>query len=271
MENAKKILKCWPLHVTLLIVVVACEWINTIKIPTPVGNILLLPMLYAIVITLVFSLQKPIKWMKQEASEVSSDFVVFGISLFLAKVAVTSGTQIQQVIEAGPALILQEFGNLGTIVLALPFALLLGFKREAVGMTHSICREPNVGYIAQKYGLNSPEGRGVMTTYVVGTLVGTIFMGVMASFLATINILHPYALAMACGVGSGSMMAASSASLAAVFPEMADQITAYAGTSNVLSNADGIVMTVLIGLPMCNFLYKKLAPLFYGKDAGKTE
>ena len=36
MENAKKILKCWPLHVTLLIVVVACEWINTIKIPTPV-------------------------------------------------------------------------------------------------------------------------------------------------------------------------------------------------------------------------------------------
>lgn len=145
MENAKKILKCWPLHVTLLIVVVACEWINTIKIPTPVGNILLLPMLYAIVITLVLSLQKPIKWMKQEASEVSSDFVVFGISLFLAKVAVTSGTQIQQVIEAGPALILQEFGNLGTIVLALPFALLLGFKRESVGMTHSICREPNVG------------------------------------------------------------------------------------------------------------------------------
>lgn len=87
MENAKKILKCWPLHVTLLIVVVACEWINTIKIPTPIGNILLLPMLYAIVITLVLSLQKPIKWMKQEASEVSSDFVVFGISLFLAKVA----------------------------------------------------------------------------------------------------------------------------------------------------------------------------------------
>ena len=75
MENAKKILKCWPLHVTLLVVVVACEWINTIKIPTPVGNILLLPMLYAIVITLVLSLQKPIKWMKQEASEVSSDFV----------------------------------------------------------------------------------------------------------------------------------------------------------------------------------------------------
>ena len=67
------------------------------------------------------------------------------------------------------------------------------------------------------------------------------------------------------------MMAASSASLAAVFPEMADQITAYAGTSNVLSNADGIVMTVLVGLPMCNFLYKRLEPLFHGKNKGKTE
>lgn len=262
MENAKKILKCWPLHVTLLLVVMLCEMINTIKIPTPIGNILLLPMLYAIVIALILSLQKPVTWLKQEASEVSSDFVVFGISLFLAKVAVTSGTQIQQVIEAGPALVLQEFGNLGTIILALPVALALGFKREAVGMTHSIAREPNVGYIAQKYGLNSPEGRGVMTVYVVGTLVGTIFMGVMASFLGTLNLIHPYALAMACGVGSGSMMAASSASLAAVFPDMADQITAYAGTSNVLSNADGIVMTVFCGIPLCNFLYRKLEPLF---------
>ena len=100
-----------------------------------------------------------------------------------------------------------------------------------------------------------------MTVYIVGTLVGTIFMGVMASTLAATGILHPYSLAMACGVGSGSMMAASSASLVAAFQEMAEQITAYAGTSNVLSNADGIVMTVFIGLPMCNFLYRKLEPV----------
>ena len=57
------------------------------------------------------------------------------------------------------------------------------------------------------------------------------------------------------------MMAASSASLTAMFPEIADQITAYAGMSNVLSNADGILMTVLLGMPLCNFLYKKLWPV----------
>ena len=85
--------------------------------------------------------------------------MVIGIGIFLAKVAATSGTQLPDVLAAGPALIFQEFGNLGTILLALPLALFLGFKREAVGMTHSICREPNVGYIASRYGsLILPKG-----------------------------------------------------------------------------------------------------------------
>ena len=268
MEKAKTILKFWPLHLTVLAITLIFEYINTITIPTPLGNILLLPMIFAMVAGLIIYLVKPIKWVKDEASNVSDTFVVVGISVFLAKVSITSGIELPKIFAAGPALILQEFGNLGTIILALPFALLFGFKREAIGMTNSIGREPNVGLIASKYGLNSPEGRGVMTTYIVGTLVGTIFMGVMANFLGVSGILHPYALAMACGVGSGSMMAASSASLAASFPEMADQITAYAATSNVLSTADGIIMTVFLGLPMCEWLYKKLSPII-GKDRSK--
>ena len=268
MEKAKTILKFWPLHLIVLAITLIFEYINTITIPTPLGNILFLPMLFAMVAGLIIYLIKPIKWIKDEASNVSDTFVVVGISVFLAKVSITSGIELPKIFAAGPALILQEFGNLGTIILALPFALLFGFKREAIGMTNSIGREPNVGLIASKYGLNSPEGRGVMTTYIVGTLVGTIFMGVMANFLGVSGILHPYALAMACGVGSGSMMAASSASLAASFPEMADQITAYAATSNVLSTADGIIMTVFLGLPMCEWLYKKLSPII-GKDRSK--
>lgn len=262
----QKILKNWPLHLIVLAVVCFCEFINTKTIPTPKGNILFLPMLYAMVIGLILYLIPAVKCVKEEQSKLSGDFVTVGIGIFLAKVAVTSGTQIAQVVAAGPALILQEFGNLGTILLALPFALILGFGREAVGMTHSIAREPNVGYIANKYGSDTPEFRGVMTTYITGTLIGTIFMGLMASVLAGAGILHPYALAMACGVGSGSMMAASSSALAAQFPEMAEQIVAYAGTSNVLSNADGIIMTVIIGVPMCNWLFKKLYPVI---GAGK--
>lgn len=271
MEKTKAILKNWPLHLTLLVVLLIVEAINTITIKTPVGNMLILPMLIAMVVSLILYLLKPIKFIKNEQSQLAGKFVVVGISVFLAKVAVTSGTQLPQVIAAGPALILQEFGNLGTIILALPLALILGFKREAVGLTHSIAREPNVGLIASKYGLDSPEGRGVMITYITGTLIGTIFMGLMASFLGGIGVLHPYSLAMASGVGSGSMMAAASASLTEAFPEMAEQIIAYAGTSNVMSNADGVLMTVLIGLPMRNFLYRKLSPILGRKKQGKKE
>ena len=256
-----KVMANWPLHITLFVVVMICEAINTIIIKTPVGNMLLLPMLFAMLIGLLLYLAKAVTWIGDEQSHLASNFVIIAIAPFLAKVAVTTGTQLPQVIAAGPALILQEFGNLGTIIVALPFALLLGFKREAVGMTHSIAREPNVGLIASKYGLDSPEGRGVMTTYIVGTLLGTIFIGLFAGLVGSTGILHPYALAMACGVGSGSMMAASSAALTTAFPDMAEQITAFAGTSNVLSNADGIVMTVFIGLPMCNWLYNKLEPV----------
>lgn len=233
-----------------------------------IGSVIILPMVFAMILALLLTpdaLGRRIEGLKnicgREEVDLSGSLMMVILLILGVKLGAAAGPNLPKLIAAGPALILQEFGNLGTIVLALPFALLLGFKREAVGMTHSICREPNVGYIASKYGLDSAEGRGVMTVYIVGTLVGTIFMGVMASTLAATGILHPYSLAMACGVGSGSMMAASSASLVAAFPEMAEQITAYAGTSNVLSNADGIVMTVFIGLPMCNFLYRKLEPV----------
>ena len=58
------------------------------------------------------------------------------------------------VLSAGPAL-LQEIGNLGTIFLALPFALLLGLKREAIGATHSINRESNLALITDIFGPDS--------------------------------------------------------------------------------------------------------------------
>lgn len=90
---------------------------------------------------------------------------------------------INDIIMAGPALILQNFGNLGTIVFALPVALLLGFKRECIGMSPLRGREPNVALISERYGSDGPEFRGVMVVYVVGTVFGTIFMGAIASFL----------------------------------------------------------------------------------------
>ena len=104
--------------------------------------------------------------------------------------------------KVGPALILQELGNLGTIFFALPIALLLGFKRESIGMTSSICREPNLGIIIDKYGFKSPEAKGVLAVFVIGTMIGTIYISFLASVCASVLPYHPYAFAMASGVGS---------------------------------------------------------------------
>ena len=265
MNKFKEIFSSWKLLITVLVIVMISERIGLLKIPIGSGSIMFLPLLYAMALGLILYLAKPVKWVNKEQTSMADKFIVIGISVFIAKVGVQSGAAIEAVIKAGPALILQELGNLGTILVALPFALLLGFKREAVGMTHSIAREPNVGFIASKYGLDSAEGRVVMIIYIVGTLIGTIFMGVMSSVLASFTPLHPFAIAMATGVGSGSMMAAASAPLVSMFPDMATEITAYAATSNLLSTADGIYMTMFIGLPLCNFLYRKLEPVL-GKN-----
>ncbi len=123
------------------------------------------------------------------------------------KYGTTVGPNIDKIIQAGPAFIAQEFGHILAPIVALPLALMFGMKREAVGATASISREPSLGVISEKYGINSPEGSGVLGTYLMGTVLGTIYFSVLGS-ISIYSGLHPYALGMACGVGSGSMMTA---------------------------------------------------------------
>ena len=171
-------------------------------------------------------------------------------------------------------MILQEFGNLGTVLIGVPVAVYLGLKRETIGAAHSIAREPNVALIGEKFGLDSSEGRGVMGVYIAGTVFGTIFFGLMASVAASTLPIHPYALAMASGVGSASMMTAAVGSLCAMYPEMTDQLAAFGAASNMLSGLDGLYMSVWLGLPMTEWLYKKFYKIKYGvqpEEAKKGE
>ena len=84
-----------------------------------------------------------------------------------------------------------------------------------------------------------------------------VFYGIMVSILAPTGIFHPYALAMACGTGSASMMSASLGAVVDAFPEMETELTAYAATSNMLSSVDGLYMSLFIAVPMCEWMYKK--------------
>ena len=113
-------------------------------------------------------------------SKVAQGAMLVFIGPLIAKLAVSSGQSIGVIFQVGPALLLQELGNLGTVLFALPIALLLGFKRETIGMTSSICREPNLGVVIDKYGFDSPEARGVLAIFVIGTMIGTIYISFLA-------------------------------------------------------------------------------------------
>lgn len=255
-EESRGIWRDWRLHLLVLILVLLTERIGTIQFNVGPGVVMLLPMLYAMVLGLVLYFTPVVK---EKQSKNAEPLIVLGVTFLIAKIGVIIGPSLPQLIEAGPALILQEFGNLGTIFFALPVAVALGLKRESIGMTHSIAREPNVGLIMDKYGFNSPEGRGVMAVYIFGTVFGAAFLGLISGFLATMTPLHPFSFAMASGVGSGSMMAAASGSLIAVFPELESDIAAFAGASNLLSLSTGLYMSIFIGLPLTEKLYGLLS------------
>lgn len=58
----------------------------------------------------------------------------------------------------------------------------------------------------------------------MGSVIGTVFISVLASIVASWNIFDPIALGMACGVGSGSMMTAAAGTLGEIYPQQAENI-----------------------------------------------
>ena len=264
-KTDKRILKKNPwrdyrLHGSVFILVVIAELIGTINIPiTKDVVITIMPLIFTIIFGIVFYLAKPITWIKKRQAKIAEGAMMLFIGVLIAKLAISSGQSIHLIFEMGPALILQEFGHLATI-LVLPLALLLGFKEEAVGMTNSIGREPNVAVVVDKYGFNSPESRGVFAIYVIGSVIGTIFISFLVSFSLSFIPLHPYAYAMASGVGSASMNAAAIGPTLAAFPTMETNIEAFAGFSNLLSFCIGIYIVIFIALPLTEKVYNFLEP-----------
>ncbi|WP_266081074.1 DUF3100 domain-containing protein [Haladaptatus caseinilyticus] len=257
-------------HLTVLAIVVIAESIGTISFPLGPGKLVLLPMLFAVGFGLLVSysvLGKHIpplqQFVSKDVSRLSSPLLIISLMPLGVKYGTLVGPSFQQLIDAGFAFVFQELGNLGTIFLALPLALLLGLKREAIGSAVSIAREPTLGVITDKYGIESPEGRGVLGTYLTGTVLGTVFFGLLGGY-ATVTGLHPLALSMACGMGSASMMTACSASLAKAVPASVatdEKILSFAATSNLLTGITGLYIVLFVGLPLINKLYAYLAPL----------
>ena len=249
----------YKIFLLAFVFIVIADSIGQIQVPLGPGTLILFPIFYSLIMG-VLSGPEVLKIFKKKEVKAASKLVIVAICPFIAKRGINAGASLEVILSAGPALVLQEIGNLGTILLALPFALLLGLKREAIGATHSINRESNLALITDMFGPDSPETRGSLSIYVVGGMVGTIYFGFMTTMVAALHIFHPYALGMASGVGAGILMASATASLALIYPDMASELSALASTSETISGITGIYVAIFIGIPLTKKLYQLLEP-----------
>lgn len=267
-ENLKEACKDYKLHLTIFVCIIIAEYIGVFTLNFWGVSIVLMPLLYSLILAVACYLFKPFKWISEEQSDKSSAIMMLLIGPLLAKLAIASGQNLEIIFNVGPALLLQEIGNLGTIFFAMPIALLLGFKRETIGMTSSICREPQMAVVIDKFGFASPETKGFFTVFLIGTILGTPFISLLVSVLTNIIPLHPFSYGMACGIGSASMNAAAVSSLSTLYPQLANEFEAFSGMSNLISMVTGMYVYIFVALPLTQKLYNFLEPII-GKFADK--
>jgi hypothetical protein len=263
----------WTVHGWALAMTLIAELIGPITLPLGSTKVTLLPLVWGMLLGMfagIIANKLPPGWgVRRAEQQKASAIIQVAVLIFVADLALLVGAALPKLIHSGWALAFQELGHFfGTIVIALPLALLLGIKREAVGATYSVGREPNLAIIGEKYGLSSAEGRGVLAEYVTGTVVGAVFISVLASLIASTGLFNPLALAMGAGVGSGSMMAAATGGIVAQSPPaMAHDIAAFAAASNLITTTVGTYFTLFISLPLANFIYRVLEPMIGRRGA----
>ncbi len=217
--------------------------------------IVLFPLVWVVLMGAVVGLQRwlPLRGSTRSAGEA---LIPVGMVLFLALLGTGIGPSIGMVEEVGPALLMQEVGQLfGTIILALPIAVLLGMGRAAIGATWAIDRESYLAYAIDRFGTSSPEYRGVFGVWILGSMFGAVFISLITSVLGGTGWYHPLSLALALGVGSTSMMLGGVGALSLLYPDQAVEIAALAALSNLVTNIVGFYAGVFIGLPSARRLY----------------
>jgi hypothetical protein len=243
--------------------------IGTHKFHLGPAAIVLMPILWTVLIGGFLGVQrwKPIGG---RARAVSTHLMDVSIVFFLAGLGTQIGPSLTKFTNIGPAILLQEVGHVvGTVILALPVAVALGLGRTAIGATWSIDRESYLAFAIQRFGVRSPEYRGVFAVWVLGSVFGAVFISLLAGLLGGLGFFDPRALALGLGLGSASMMLGGVGALSILYPEMAGEIMALAALSNLVTNIVGFYAGVFIALPMCQKLYTMWSRIFGRDDLGR--
>jgi len=248
----------WPVLVLAAAIAVVCELIGQVPVDVGIGKIVFFPMVWGILLATLISVQK-LRPLGVPLQKAASAIVGTTVLVLVARLAFNVGPNLELLVDAGPAILLQEIGHLlGTVGLALPLAVLLKMGRATVGATFSLDREPSFAIVSEKYGADSDEYRGVLTMYVFGTLFGAVYITLLASLLSSSGTFDPLALAMGAGVGSGSMMAAATGSIVTAYPGDEQGILALAAVSNLLTTLLGVYVGIYVALPLAHRLYAAL-------------
>ncbi|MFT3862114.1 DUF3100 domain-containing protein [Micropruina sp.] len=231
------------------------ELIGSLVIPLGIASVTLLPMIWGLLGGIFVSGQR---WRPMPLPLQEGATAIMGVAvLFLgARLSFSIGPNVMTVVQAGPALLLQELGHLfGTLLLALPLAVLLKMGPATIGATFSIDREASFAMVNDRYGSDSPQYQGVLSMYVFGTIFGAIIVSLIASLTTSLGIFDARALAMGAGVGSGSMMAAAASVIITQHADMKDQVLALAATSNLITSVVGLYVGVWVALPLADKFY----------------
>jgi hypothetical protein len=248
----------WPVAAAAFVVALIAQLIGAHTLDLGPAAIVFFPMVWGLLIGAGVSFQR-IRRVSLDFQRIANAFVGIAVLFLVARLAFNIGPNIPLLLDAGPALLLQEVGHLlGTIALALPLAVLLRMGKATIGATFSLDREPAFAMVSEKYGPDSDQYRGVLAMYVFGTLFGAIYITLLTSVVASANIFDPLALAMGAGVGSGSMMAASTASIIGAYPGQEESILAIAAISNLITTVLGVYVGIYIALPLADRFYKFL-------------
>jgi len=249
----------WVIFALAYVFVIIAEMIGRKDFKIGAGMFILFPIFYAIILGII-SGPHVARIIKEKHVKAASGLVIIGICPFIAKLGITAGSNIDIIIKTGPILLFHGFGSLLCIFLAMPVAILLGMKREAVGACFSLNREYHMALINEKYGPDSFEARGSLSVYIVGGMIGTIYFGFLATLVSMTGLFTPEALGLGSGVGAGIMMASSSAALSAIYPDKAETIKTLASAGETIAGITGIYMYMFIGIPLCNKMYTILEP-----------
>ena len=120
MENKISPIKRYgKLVLIALIIAVIADMIGAIKIDIGIGTLVIFPLVIA---TIIGGVMGPdlLKLFKSSECQDAGDLVLVVIAPFMARMGVSAGGNLPKLLDAGPALLLQELGNLGTIFLSLP-------------------------------------------------------------------------------------------------------------------------------------------------------